>query len=188
MPWDAGTVVITIDARGREIKGTAPSQRCYGMLSMPFQKENNRKIWKNGECYGRPREPLKKIPKKSLSFRAYPLHHLILKIHQGFSSPYIRGFRLWRDLYSALRYSVVAEYKFGLARCFQTFWTGFQLIFYAKFAKIMKRPVLWNAFIFHLIQITQPVMKWKGFAWVFLFRFKGGMSNSEFASFNRKEN
>ena len=42
MPWDAGTVVITIDARGREIMGTARSQRCYGMLSMPFQNENNR--------------------------------------------------------------------------------------------------------------------------------------------------
>ena len=43
MPWDAGTVVTTIDARGREIKDTAHLQPCYGMLSMPFQNENNKK-------------------------------------------------------------------------------------------------------------------------------------------------
>ena len=42
MPWDVGMVVITIDARGREIKDTARLQRCYGMLSMPFQNENKK--------------------------------------------------------------------------------------------------------------------------------------------------
>lgn len=41
MLWDVGTVAITIDTRGREIMDTARLQRCYGMLSMPFQNENN---------------------------------------------------------------------------------------------------------------------------------------------------
>ena len=42
MLWDVGTVAITIDARGWEIMDTARLQRCYGMLLMPFQNENNR--------------------------------------------------------------------------------------------------------------------------------------------------
>ena len=45
MSWDAGTVVFIIDAHDREIMNAAPLQRCYGMLSMPFQKENNRLIF-----------------------------------------------------------------------------------------------------------------------------------------------
>ena len=36
-------VAITIDARSREIMDTARLQRCYGMLSTPFQNENNKK-------------------------------------------------------------------------------------------------------------------------------------------------